>query len=344
MNGVYRPIPRDASPASLDFRRRYEPDWIELEALVDRALRRGLGRLEASEVQASIRLYRRVMGSLALAREIVLDAALIEYLEALAARAYLALHGSTRPRTQSWLALWLREIPRSVRRVRGELVMAAALFGLGIALGWVLTIVEPAWFWAFVDDTLAAGRSPAERTATLEAMLYTHSTDGGVLTQFAGRLFVHNVEIGFLAFALGFVAGLPTACLMFGNGLTLGAFAALYAERGLGLAFAGWLLPHGVPELTAALLCGAAGLSLGRAVVFPGIRGVGQALQQAGRNAAAVVAGAILLLLVAALFEGIVRQVVLHDGVRLTIASVEIALVVAWLVLGGRRRREGDER
>lgn len=344
MNAVYRPIPRETSLASLDFRRRHEPDWLELEGLVDRALARGLGRLEATEVQALVRLYRRVMGSLALAREIVLDQALIAYLEALAARAYLALHGSTRPRTQSVVAFLLREIPRAVRRVRGELVWAAALLGLGVAVGWMLTVVEPGWFWAFVDDGLAAGRSPAERTPTLEAMLYSHSTDHDVLTAFAGQLFTHNVEVGFLAFALGFVAGLPTACLMFTNGLTLGAFTALYVERGLGIAFAGWLLPHGVPELAAVLLCGAAGLSLGRAVLFPGTHGTGEALQLAGRNAAVVVVGAILLFLVAALFEGIVRQVVLDDDVRLTMAAVESLLVVAWLAFGGRRSHEGEGR
>jgi uncharacterized membrane protein SpoIIM required for sporulation len=344
MSGGYRPIPRETSSASLDFRRRNEPDWLELETLVDRALGRGLGRLDASEIQALMRLYRRVMGSLALAREIVLDQALIVYLEALAARAYLALHGSTRPRTRSLLAISMREIPRSVRRVRTELALAAALLGLGVAVGWVLTLVEPAWFWAFVDDALAAGRSPAERTETLEATLYAYSTDRELLTAFAGRLFTHNAEVGLLAFALGFVAGLPTACLMFTNGLTLGAFAALYVDRGLGLAFAGWLLPHGVPELAAVVLCGAAGLSLGRAVLFPGIRGTGPTLRDAGRNAAVVVGGAMLLLLVAALCEGIVRQVVLDDTVRLTIAGVELLVLAAWLMLGGRSSREGDER
>jgi uncharacterized membrane protein SpoIIM required for sporulation len=337
MSGGYRPIPRVTSPASVDFRRRHEPDWLELAALVDRALLRGLGRLEAMEVQTLTRLYRSVTGGLALAREIVLDQALIAYLEALTARAYLALHGSTRPRRHSLFGILVREIPRAVRRVRTELGMAALLLVLGVAVGWVLTLVEPAWFYAFVDDTLAAGRSPAERTDHLEATLYAYSDDGDALTEFAGRLFMHNAEIGFLAFALGFVAGVPTAFLLFANGLTLGAFAALFVERGLGLAFAGWLLPHGIPELAAVVLCGAAGLSLGRAVLFPGLRGTGPSLQDAGRNAAVVVGGATVLLLVAAVFEGVVRQLVLDDQLRLGMASVLLVVIVAWLAFGGRR-------
>ena len=345
MSGGYRPIPKVSAPASLDFRRRNEPDWLELEGLVDRALRGGLGRLEAGEIQTLTRLYRRVMGGLALAREIVLDQALIAYLESLAARAYLALHGSTRSRRHSLFAIVLHEIPRSVRRVGTELAMATALLVLGVAVGWVLTMVEPAWFYAFVDDGLAAGRSPAERTTALEATLYASSEDGGILAAFAGHLFTHNAEVGFLAFALGFIAGVPTAFLLFSNGLTLGAFAALFVERGLGIAFAGWLLPHGVPELAAVVLCGAAGLSLGRAVVFPGIHGTRASLQRAGRNAAVVIVGATTLLLVAAVFEGIVRQVVLDDTVRLSIAGVLVLVVAAWLTLGGRRAAPtGDTR
>jgi uncharacterized membrane protein SpoIIM required for sporulation len=341
MSGAYRPIPRATSPASVDFRRRNEPDWLELESHVDRALRLGLGRLELVEVQALTRLYRRAVGSLALAREIVLDRVLVEYLEALTARAYLALHGATRPRAHSLVGLLLHAIPRAVRRMRAELAVAAGLFALGVAVGWVLTLVDPAWFYAFVDDGLAAGRSPAERTQALEATLYATSDDGQFLGAFAGQLFTHNAEIGFLSFALGFVAGVPTAFLLFTNGLTLGAFTALFVERGLGVGFAGWLLPHGVPELAAVVLCGAAGLSLGRAVLFPGVQRTAAALQQAGRNAAVVVGGATLLLLVAAIFEGVIRQIVVDDAVRLTIAAIELVVLAAWLVLGGRRGEKG---
>ena len=97
-----------------------------------------------------------------------------------------------------------------------------------------------------------------------------------VLRDFASFLFTHNAEVGLMAFALGFVAGVPTALLLFGNGLTLGAFSALFFSRGLGLAYLGWLLPHGVVELTAAVLCGGAGFALARGVLFPGTRYAGR--------------------------------------------------------------------
>jgi len=71
-----------------------------------------------------------------------------------------------------------------------------------------------------------------------------------------------------MAFALGFLAGIPTLILLLQNGLMLGAFAALYASRGLSWDLWGWLLPHGVTELLAVILCGAGGFMLAHAIVM----------------------------------------------------------------------------
>ncbi len=73
-----------------------------------------------------------------------------------------------------------------------------------------------------------------------------------------------------LCFAVGFVAGVPVVIILLINGLMLGAFAALFASRGLSLDFWGWVLPHGVTELMAVVFCAGAGLVLAHALIFPG--------------------------------------------------------------------------
>ena len=65
---------------------------------------------------------------------------------------------------------------------------------------------------------------------------------------------------------------IPVFYLLFSNGVMLGAMSALYHSRGMALDWWGWILPHGVTELLAIVLCGAAGLVQGQAVVFPGRR------------------------------------------------------------------------
>ncbi|MHC4224044.1 MAG: stage II sporulation protein M, partial [Planctomycetota bacterium] len=155
---------------------------------------------------------------------------------------------------------------------------------------------------------------------------------GSALGSFASFLFTHNARVGMTAFALGFVAGLPVYILLFMNGLILGAFGALYHSRGLGLDWWGWVLPHGVTELFAVILCGAAGLALAHALVFPGRYTRLQNLALRGREAGIVVLGAVVLFFIAGLIEGIFRQMVMDITVRYLVILLT-ASGLAWYFL-----------
>ena len=141
-----------------------------------------------------------------------------------------------------------------------------------------------------------------------------------------------------MAVAVGFLGGVPSGLLLFVNGLTLGAFGALYAGRGLGLDFWAWVLPHGVTELLAVVLCGAAGLALGQAVIFPGREERLAGLARRGREAGVVAVGSVGLFLVAGLIEGVFRQLVHAVPVRLSVAATTAAVWLLFFLLAGRRR------
>ena len=136
-----------------------------------------------------------------------------------------------------------------------------------------------------------------------------------------------------MAFALGFVVGFPTFLLMFFNGLMLGAFVALYASRGLGVDVWGWLLPHGITELTAIVLCGAAGFALAAGWLFPGRATRLESLRERGQDAGVIVIGALMLFL-AGLIEGVFRQTVRDIGVRYALAVLSATLVSGWFAWG----------
>lgn len=327
---------RRMEPRSVAFRREREGQWFELELLVDKALRGGLRSLEPAELHRLPILYRVALSSLSVARRTAMDRALLSYLEALAARAYLAVYGARRSTRGALRRTLFATFPQRVRALLPELVLATGLVALGTIVAVALMASEPGWYDAFVDPALAGGRDPHASTETLRAALYGGGEQGEGLAFFASFLFVHNAGIGLLCFSLGFAAGIPTALLLFTNGLMLGAFIQLYAERGLLFELGGWLLPHGIPEIGAVILCGAAGLHLGRAVLLPGRRTVRSALAWAGRRGSTVVLGSILLFAIAGLVEGIFRQAVTDDLVRYALAAFNLAWFVPWLALAGR--------
>ncbi|MEM9429830.1 MAG: stage II sporulation protein M, partial [Pseudomonadota bacterium] len=82
----------DEALRSARFRSEREAGWTRLDALVTKVERRGLARLDYDEAEELAGLYRNTVNALSLAREISLDRALLTYLEALAARAYLAVY------------------------------------------------------------------------------------------------------------------------------------------------------------------------------------------------------------------------------------------------------------
>ncbi len=326
---------------SAQFRRERERAWHELERLVAEAERRGAERLSAESLARLPVLYRAAVSSLSVARAISLDANLLEYLEALTARAYLVVYGVRRGWSEAVRAFFAEAFPAGVRALSGALVVAVLATLLGGALGFALVRGDPEAYYALVPDGLAAGRGPASSREQLHAALYDDGSGGVAHEAFASFLFSHNTTVALLAFALGLLGGLPTLLLLLANGLVLGAFLEIHAARGLAADFLAWVLPHGVPELGAVVLCGAAGLALARALVLPGERSRTDALLVAGRSAGSVVLGSVVLLFAAGLIEGIFRQRVQSIGARWLVAALGAALLTLWIAAPWRRGRAG---
>jgi len=129
--------------------------------------------------------------------------------------------------------------------------------------GYLLVAGDPTWYYSIIPDGMAAGRDPSSSAETLRNTIYATKGAGpmdGMLGTFAIYLFTHNAQIAIFAFALGFAFAMPTILLLLYNGLMMGAMIAIFAKKGLAIAFVGWLAIHGTTEMFAIMLSGAAGL------------------------------------------------------------------------------------
>jgi uncharacterized membrane protein SpoIIM required for sporulation len=321
-----KPEPFKAELKSARFRREREDDWRRLEGLLKRLETQPVSKLSDEDLIALPVLYRATLSALSVARETTLDKALLDYLEGLCTRAYFVVYGA-RPRLTRRLARFFAvDWPAAARALWRETALAALLFALGAGIACWLYGRDPDWFYAFIPGGMAEGRDPSATTEALRKVLY----DGGprnFLAIFATFLFTHNAQIAIFAFALGFAFGVPTAFLIVTNGCSLGAMVALYAAHGLGLELGGWLAIHGVTEILATLLAGAAGFHIGWTLAFPGAKSRPEALAAAGRRAATLMAGVVLMLAVAGALEGLGRQLITNDLARYGVALTSAA---AW--------------
>jgi len=328
VNTAVMPSPGAPLVNATRFRAAHQADWSRLEELVTRLEKRSIRTLDDDDLLALPVLYRTTLSSLSVARDTSLDRALISYLEQLCTRAYFQIYGVPTPLKQQIAGFFANSWPESVRALWRETLVCVLLTVAAAVVAYQLIRSDPSWFFSIIPEGLAGGRDPSASAESLRKTLYDGGEKGWLMT-FATYLFTHNSQVAIFAFALGFAFAVPTILLILYNGLMLGAFFAVFAEKGLALNLAGWLMIHGTTELFAIAIAGAAGLRIGTAIAFPGRLSRLESAVRSGKLAATAMAGTVIMLAVAGLLEGIGRQTITADVSRYLIGSLMLA---GWLI------------
>jgi len=157
----------------------------------------------------------------------------------------------------------------------------------------------------------------------------------------SGFIMRNNIQVTFLAFGSGMLAGLATVWVLVFNGLLLGGLSGLTAHYGLAGELWTFVIAHGVVELSVIIMAGGAGLRLGWAIIHPGDYRRREALALAANRAVRLIIGCVPLLVFAGLIEGFISPAEnlpwpLHWAVGLGTG----ALLYAYLLLAGRPRAQ----
>ena len=147
---------------------------------------------------------------------------------------------------------------------------------------------------------------------------------------------IEGSKVAILSFGVGFMAGVPTLLLLVYNGLIVGAFLAIHYQRGLLIDCIGWLSIHGVTELGAFILCGAAGLVVAEKIIFTGRYSRLEALSIHGKQAAIIACGAVAMLFIAGFIEGGLRQLINVTSWRFAFAAVTAVLWGVYFLYCGK--------
>ncbi len=318
---------------------RHKKDWEELERLTTRA-RRWRGGMSSAERQRLDELYRRT--SIHLARASTSGDAndLVEYLNGLTAAAHTVIYLPPRETFFMRIARFAAEgFPRAVARNWRQHALSALLLITGAVVGFIMASSDPATALALwpASDPRQPGSTPEQ---LLSYLRHGRDETSGEKFLFASFLFQHNLKVAILSMATGVLAAAPTVLLILLNGMILGVFAAIHHQAGLPTEMWAWILPHGVTELGAIVLCGGVGLMLGKAVVRPGTKSRNQSLLDAGREAAKICIGAGGMLVLAALIESYVRQSTWSTPTRLCFAAGTVVFWTLYFSVGLVRERQ----
>jgi uncharacterized membrane protein SpoIIM required for sporulation len=248
-------------------------------------------------------LYRGACADLIRARSETANAELIGYLNGLVGRAYGVIYRGRRFRLVSFLRFVLIQVPLRFRARWGYVLAATLFFLAGVGFAWVAEACDPAAKHFLL---------PAQYEEIEEKIEQSPAANGGtgmnpaMNAVVSSQIMTNNISVSFGAFAAGGTAGIGTAGVLFYNGVLMGDLAAIFQRHHMSDGFWALILPHGVIELTAIMIAGAAGFLVARAIVAPGDMGRRAALAAYGKEAVELAIGCALLLVPAGLIEGFI--------------------------------------
>lgn len=313
------------------FVERRTPAWSELDALLIRAGRRGLRRLQPEDVEQIGRLYRAVTSDLAYAEGRGYNARLTLYLNRLVARAHAYVYGGAATTGWERFALFYTQtFPREFRRSFAFIAICTALTVVSAVVAYVLVRVHPGAAYAILPDQLI----PAQIKKSLHDSNFAF--DPSSSPAMATAIITNNVKVAIFAFAGCVTLGLLTLYIIIFNGLMLGGVGALFTSAGFGPDYWATVAPHGVIELTAIQIAGAAGLLISAGILAPGRLRRRDAIAAAARRAGVLIAGVASMLLVAGTIEGFFSPLRLPASDRIAVGVVTAVLLVAYFSFAGR--------
>ncbi len=280
-----------------DFRVEGESRWEELDALSKSAGKR-VERLPADRLMRLVELYRATVADLAIARRCFPRHPIVHWLETrvVKVRGQLFDREGRRQGIGSFLTVGYWRLLQERRR----LVLISA--------GILLLPALAGFLWAFSDPDTLKELMPADFTWLVDA----EGTDQGMsradLVGFSAYLMANNIRVTLMSFALGITWGVLTGFVMAENGLILGAIAGLAVEAGNWEVLVEAIAAHGILELSCIVVGGAAGLGMGRAMLWPGTKTRIEALGDEARDLAMLVLGTAPWLVLAALVEGFLSR------------------------------------
>jgi uncharacterized membrane protein SpoIIM required for sporulation len=301
------------------------PAWARLDELTRRRVRDGA---EADEL---VRLYQAVATDLSTVRSAAPDPDTVARLSQLLARARSAIAGTHEPAWRDVRRFLVVSLPAALYRIRW--------WSVAVMTAFLLVAVVAGWWVATDADALAAMGTPAQRQQYVDEAFASYYDPG---LGFATVVWTNNAWIAAVCIGIG-ISGIGPLYVLAQNAVNVGATGGMMAAHGSLDVFLTLIAPHGLLELTAIFVAGAAGLRLCWTWVDPGGRPRGRALAEEGRSTITVAIGLVGALALSGLVEGFVTGSSLPWWLKIVVGAVALAAFWTYTIALGRRAvREGE--
>ena len=298
--------------------------WRRLETTLKKLQSKSYGKFDNSELDDFVSLYNRACAHLSYSRTNYGNTETTTYLNRLVGSAHALIYSTRTSSLKKLMNFILKEFPSLIAQNAVFLLISSALLLLGIGASFVFTLISPENASAFVPLNILNGVSFEGGADKM--------WDSPIMSSY---ILTNNIRVGFMAFALGITLCLGTAYVLVYNGFMVGGLGALAFHSGASLRFWALILPHGILELFAIIVCGAAGIIIGHSIINPGIYSRKDSFILNGKTSIKLVLGTIPIFVAAGLIEGFITPLPTPEVFKFLFAL--LTLIALWFYLFGTR-------
>ena len=294
--------------------------WEEYEEMFDR---------KTTDPDRLNRLFVQITDDLSYSRTFYPNRSVRVYLNNLAQQIFYNIYRNKKSPAKRLVSFWTDELPRLVYESRSAFRIAFAVFILSMIIGAFSAEMDPEFPRVILGDSYVDMTIENIETGDPMAVYKDRSRFGMALGITANNLFV-----AFLTFLLGAFFCVGAIGILINNGVMVGSFQHFFYDKGVFQESFLTIWTHGTLEISAIIIAGAAGITMGQGLVFPGTLSRLQAFQISARRGLKIMVGLVPIFIVAGFIEGyLTRYTDTPDTVRLRFILICLFFIVGYFVI-----------
>ncbi len=191
------------------------------------------------------------------------------------------------------------ELPQVIYESRWSFFWAIAFFIISFAVGFFSSMMDESFLKTILGEQYV--NMTVENIKKGDPMAVYKSSGRFDMTF---GIMANNIRVTLVYFISGVFAGVGSVAMMMYNCVMLGAFLQFFSRYNLVAEANLTIWMHGTLEISAIVIGTAAGITMGRGLLFPGTYTRLQAFQMSARRGIKIMVGVIVMLVFAALIEG----------------------------------------
>jgi uncharacterized membrane protein SpoIIM required for sporulation len=274
------------------------------------------------------KLFIQITDDLSYSRTFYANRSVRVYLNNLAQHIFHKVFSRKKKKQHVFRDFWMEELPSVMYYHRMELLIAFVILLIAMSIGLLTYYHDPTFANKILGDGYVA--MTAENIAKKDPMAVYKKM--GPVEMFI-KIALNNLRVDILTFFSGLIMGIGSVLVLLHNGLMLSAFQFYFIKRGLfwDSFLAVWL--HGTLEISAMVICGAAGLVLGKGIVFPGTYSRIQSFFSSAQRATKIFFSVLPITVAAAVIESVLtRYTEAPDLLRLALIIISLLFILGYYV------------